>query len=317
MVTFLGDVAITSAALKSTYKPKSAYVFNCEYVIGDPCELPVVPNKINLASPLCNFASIFGSSPVAVGLANNHIFDFGEIGYEKTIDALHKQAIGTAGETPCFLNDSVCLLSYMALDSNSDNNKRFLFDYKTAEADMERVRQTHAHAAIVISIHWGIENHPQQNREQVEIGHWLIDHGADLIIGHHPHCIQPVEIYKGKCIFYSLGNCLFPNINQPSHYTQAGRPTRTYRFKWQHWNRKSLAVMFDEKSKTVQVDELYQKQNCLLCRKKAVPLTRYTKLKRGANVLYALRKYYLFFVSNVFVDGKLFDLGAVKAERNK
>jgi poly-gamma-glutamate synthesis protein (capsule biosynthesis protein) len=62
---------------------------------------------------------------------------------------------------------------------------------------------------LIVNIHWGAEYSHEQNKTQIETAHLLIDAGADLIIGHHPHVVQGIEIYKGKPIFYSLGNFIF------------------------------------------------------------------------------------------------------------
>ncbi|MEQ1666048.1 MAG: CapA family protein, partial [Bdellovibrionales bacterium] len=62
---------------------------------------------------------------------------------------------------------------------------------------------------VVVNIHWGTEYLLTANANQKLIAHKLIDSGADVIFGHHPHVVEPVEIYKGKAIFYSLGNFVF------------------------------------------------------------------------------------------------------------
>ena len=59
---------------------------------------------------------------------------------------------------------------------------------------------------IIITLHWGEEYVPQPAPWQIEFAHKLIDRGADIILGHHPHVLQPIEVYKGKLITYSLGN---------------------------------------------------------------------------------------------------------------
>lgn len=62
---------------------------------------------------------------------------------------------------------------------------------------------------LIVQFHGGREYTYQPNREQVLFAHAAIDAGADLVIGHHPHWIQTIEKYKGKYIFYSLGNLIF------------------------------------------------------------------------------------------------------------
>lgn len=62
---------------------------------------------------------------------------------------------------------------------------------------------------LIVSLHWGVENSFYQTSEQKALAHEIIDRGADMILGHHPHRTQGVEIYKGKPVFYSLGNFIF------------------------------------------------------------------------------------------------------------
>lgn len=63
---------------------------------------------------------------------------------------------------------------------------------------------------VVLSIHWGVESSPAPTEYQRTIARAAIDAGADLIVGHHPHCLQPIEWYQNKLIAYSLGNFIFP-----------------------------------------------------------------------------------------------------------
>ena len=62
---------------------------------------------------------------------------------------------------------------------------------------------------VIVSLHWGNEYHKKPNRRQKRIAHQLIDAGADLILGHHPHVLQPIEEYQNGIIVYSLGNFVF------------------------------------------------------------------------------------------------------------
>ena len=69
---------------------------------------------------------------------------------------------------------------------------------------------------IVVSLHWGGENTMHPLLQQVADAHRLIDAGADLLVGHHPHTLQDVEVYHGKHIFYSIGNFIF-DLRKPQH----------------------------------------------------------------------------------------------------
>ena len=70
---------------------------------------------------------------------------------------------------------------------------------------------------VVTNIHWGVEYSAKQSTTQTEVAHQLIDNGVDLIIGHHPHVIQPMETYKNKAIFYSLGNFIFDQAGKETN----------------------------------------------------------------------------------------------------
>ena len=78
-------------------------------------------------------------------------------------------------------------------------------DVQAMAADIEKVRPVAD--VVVISMHWGIHFMPAKlAMYQQQVGHAAIDAGADLILGSHPHILKGIEVYKGKVIFYSLGN---------------------------------------------------------------------------------------------------------------
>ena len=81
---------------------------------------------------------------------------------------------------------------------------------------------------LVVSIHWGIEYAPAPRPEDVDLAHKMLDAGASVIVGHHPHVLQPVETYRtadgrNTVIFYSLGNFL---SNQSRNYVDGLMPDK-------------------------------------------------------------------------------------------
>jgi poly-gamma-glutamate capsule biosynthesis protein CapA/YwtB (metallophosphatase superfamily) len=74
-------------------------------------------------------------------------------------------------------------------------------------ADIRFVR--HLADLVIVSVHWGVEYAPRPLKEQVQWAHEMIDAGADLVVGGHPHVVQPLEEYHGHWIAYSLGNFVF------------------------------------------------------------------------------------------------------------
>ena len=63
-------------------------------------------------------------------------------------------------------------------------------------------------------IHWGVELEARPRPYQVRQAHRMIDAGADVIFGAHPHVLQPMETYRGRPIFYSLGNLVWPRVSE-------------------------------------------------------------------------------------------------------
>ena len=159
-----------------------------------------------------------------VSLANNHFYDNLEEGFQKTINFLTSHNINYIGSSLCgneeipFIFEKngirVAILNYVSNDTNPNLPddaivKPNWFYLKKVEKDIAKFRNEVDY--IVVYPHWGgrMEGAILPDRELIPIAHKIIDAGADLIIGHHSHTIQPFEVYKGKYIFYSLGNFCF------------------------------------------------------------------------------------------------------------
>lgn len=100
-------------------------------------------------------------------------------------------------------------------------------DIDRAVLAIERARQEADF--VVLAMHWGVPPFWRSRFQdgladyQIEAGHKLIEAGADVIVGHHPHSLQAVEVYKGKPIFYSLGNFVFHHNRGPVSHTPISR----------------------------------------------------------------------------------------------
>ena len=320
MITFLGDIALLNSKITSDYKPDGDYIANFEYVCTE-LGLTPTPNKINISSPYCDFNTIFGHNPIALNIANNHILDYGIEGFKSTLNVINSHSISTIGDKIFWYKNDTCILAYTLFCGNWNSENIVQFSKNKAKEDIEYVKKNGA-KCIIINMHWGIENYSLPDNNQKEIGRWLIDHGVDIVIGHHPHCIQPIEEYKGHYIVYSIGNCIFPSFNLPSFFDKDGIPHRKYRFKWRKWNNKGLSIIYDEvNKKLLRIDELYFHNNTLRCIHHNITLNKYllvNAISPGlARIQFLWRKYWLFLISNCFVDGKLFDINALKAELKK
>lgn len=176
-----------------------------------------------------------------VSLANNHMMDYGQTALADTLNALQQKNILTAGggvdasaaRAPAILERrglKIAFLAYVA-DETLPGSTHFEATPQTAgvafvhdeikdgkkmptQATRAQLRADIAAArgqadVVAVSFHWGTEFREQPNDFQRALAHFVVDEGADLVIGHHPHCLQGVELYQNKPIFYSLGNFVF------------------------------------------------------------------------------------------------------------
>lgn len=155
------------------------------------------------------FAGILTKSGVEIAtLANNHSRDYLETGYQDTIQHLTSENIlvGDRGRPVRFSARGMnfVILSY---------NLWPVVDIAKTNADVTKIceeisQSAKGEAAVIVCLHWGKEYEPV-TASQKRYARQMIDAGAELIIGHHPHILQGVERYKGKYICYSLGNFAF------------------------------------------------------------------------------------------------------------
>ncbi len=143
----------------------------------------------------------------AVSLANNHALDFGEFGYDDTLNNLEAANVGAFGAP---YNDS-----HLALQLMAKYKKICMVGYHSlfnpdTTAVLEKIQTIRSACDyVIVMAHWGVEYQHEPVAQQQEAAHAFIDAGADVVIGGHPHVVEPLEIYNGHAIFYSLGNFLF------------------------------------------------------------------------------------------------------------
>lgn len=173
-----------------------------------------------------------------VSIANNHILDYYETGLFDTMSVLSRNNILFAGSgknidearKPAIIEKNgmkIGLLAYSDMAELVFAGKPYLryaadkdksgvapLKYEAIREDVIKLRSQVD--LLVVSLHWGVEDSFKVRPEQREIAHKLVDDGVDLILGHHPHQFQGIEIYKGKPILYSMGNFLFDQ-NEPEN----------------------------------------------------------------------------------------------------
>lgn len=144
-----------------------------------------------------------------ISQANNHTLDQGRIGANDSRQRLIAAGLNVFGDES--LDDDA------AMTTTTVKGKRFAFvgfnttsnpiDDGQAVLVMKRAREESD--VLIAFMHWGEEYRSQPTHDQTDRARWLIDNGADIVIGGHPHWVESISSYKGKPIFYSLGNFVF------------------------------------------------------------------------------------------------------------
>lgn len=177
--------------------------------------------KIGLFNTEVSFQSALELHLKAAVLANNHVFDL-KNDIDETLRYLKKNGISYcgAGQTiteagkPMIIQDfgqEYALVSFcweitggkMAIHGQAGVNP--LTD-KDIQRCISETKRLHPAAKVIAIMHWAIELEKYPEPMHVKQARWAIDCGADVVIGHHPHRIQAIDEYKGKPIFYSIGN---------------------------------------------------------------------------------------------------------------
>jgi len=143
-------------------------------------------------------------------LANNHITDQGQQGTDETRVNLEEMGFGYVG---C---GDMCLSEYSSkIIKVADRNIGMIgVSSIYTQVDLNKLDKMVKDLEdqtdyIIVNMHWGTEFTHYYNQRQQNIAYSLIDSGVDIVLGHHPHVVQGVEVYKNKPIFYSLGNFIF------------------------------------------------------------------------------------------------------------
>jgi poly-gamma-glutamate synthesis protein (capsule biosynthesis protein) len=224
-VLFVGDIMLDRGVeylmkKNSIYYPfqKISHFLRGIDIVFANLEGPVVKNPPEFSDNSLKFAfspeiieGVFWSNFNLFSLANNHTLDMGKEGLKETKDWLKKYQINFVGNP---------------LTSSSDNPDSFfsrenitflafnrIFPFITKEEEIiktiKKAKSLKPDNFLILSLHWGKEYELTNSPAQQSLAHKIIEAGADLIIGHHPHVVQNIEKYQGKLIFYSLGNFIF------------------------------------------------------------------------------------------------------------
>lgn len=272
---FIGDVCTNEYNTRNLDFFKSSdlydFLYNYEGYVVANMEAPFLNEEIiinkNKASFINSVAFYQYIDFIDIyNLSNNHIMDQGPSGLSKSIEnieRLGKKYFG-AGQNLAesrkpvivdFDGYKVALLSYCCYSSNSESYAKISSPgpaplvYEYIKQDVDEYRDNVDF--IVVLPHWGIEHESQPTYDQVILARRLIDIGVDAIIGTHTHTIQSFESYKGKSIYYSIGNFLMNDFQL----------TVSDRYYWSNLNKETMLLQMSIVDGDLRFNETFLKLN--------------------------------------------------------
>lgn len=197
------------ANVQSLFANDDLTVVNLEGVLSASTEDKVKKKYNYIGDP--SYADVLTDGSVeCVNLANNHIMDYSERGYRDTVAALDSAGIAYVYE------DTLCIFE--------KDGVRIGLTASLWQADEEKLREqiqllySLGCSAIVHTMHAGEEYERIHMDSQERIAKAAVNAGASLVVGHHPHVVQDIDVIDGVPIIYSLGNCCFGGNTNPKDY---------------------------------------------------------------------------------------------------
>ena len=278
-IAMVGDIFLQEALPQTAELTAVSEVLRGVDVAFGNLETPVsdrgtpIDKWINMRMPPALLSDVVDMGFDIVTLANNHMWDFGEVAFFDTTRHLNDHALpfvgagadldeawraevfpvgelkvaflgatstlgpgsaaaaGRPGVAPIQISESYHLDPPASLEQPGSapyvHTRAWREDLARAVYAIELARMEADF--VVLAIHWGVPPFWRPRFQdgladyQIEVGHALIEAGADVIVGHHPHSLQEVEVYRGKPIFYSLGNFVFHHNRGPVRETPVSR----------------------------------------------------------------------------------------------
>ncbi len=182
---------------------------NFEGALGDPAKCSA-ENKLCFAAPDSAAETMRQAGFRLVTAENNHAGDLGPAGRIETREAFRQSGVLALdfASSPQFFRFGELTVGFIAVTTIRAADGRVEQVPSVELAQKLRLARQLANI-VVVSIHWGNELQDWPTDAQQQQARWLVEHGADLIVGHHPHVVQAPACVEGKPVFFSLGNHLF------------------------------------------------------------------------------------------------------------
>lgn len=219
-----GDINFIFRNVKDIFESDDLTIANFEGVLADTYTIPSSKqgNDFLFLGDPSYAQALSGNGVEAVTMENNHIGDFGQAGVNATIQAMENVGVVWSNKDHMGVYETqgvrIGMLAYQIVPPlRSDEMQADALQAKVAQ-DIATAKESCD--LVFVSFHWGKElDYAPRNEKpycQINLGRAAIDAGADLVLGHHSHRVNPIECYKGRYIVYSLANCSFAGNNKPS-----------------------------------------------------------------------------------------------------
>ena len=210
--------------IKPVFVDYQAIIANLETTVSDK-GTAVIGKAYKFRAPVQSIDFLKNANITAVSLANNHTKDYGDEALIDTMDRLKTGGIdyfgaginqeeAFSGKVIDVSGVKIGLIAFNEIENKWTMSKT---GPTSAWTDLPKLKEKitalkEISDVVIVMPHFGVEYTTSQNSWQTKLSKILIDNGADLIIGNHPHVVQPNEIYKDKKIYYSLGNFVFDKM---------------------------------------------------------------------------------------------------------
>jgi poly-gamma-glutamate synthesis protein (capsule biosynthesis protein) len=245
-LVFVGDIMVAETPGEliakgiDPFKPFESYldaqdlrVGNLECVIATTGKAETKPFTFRAAP---NTIPVLAKHFDGLSLANNHSGDFGKDAFAEQLALLRKAGLpyfgggdnATEAHAPWIVERNglrIALLGYVEYKPRSFEASATRPGVAWSGEDDQVIndiidaRKVHGADLVIPFMHWGWEDEPQPSPRLREFSQRMLDAGADMVVGSHPHVTQGAEYYKGKLIVYSLGNFLFNGFDTPATTT--------------------------------------------------------------------------------------------------
>ncbi len=172
-------------------------------------ESGAVEKTYNFRGPKDYVQVLTGSSVEAVSIANNHIMDYGYDGVAHTIKTLDAAALPYFGTIDTVEKTWLWDKGNVRIGFVSMEISYWYYRHRNLLKSQVQALRDEGCDVVICVMHGGEEYRPRHLRIQEQFAHAVLDYGADIIVGHHPHVLQGIEVRDGKTICYSIGNFVF------------------------------------------------------------------------------------------------------------